>query len=116
MKWETIEMILNSAGLEGVSLDADGLEMAARRRTERTAEALSAQSERFVLLQELDTVVSLIQTLPFEVNLRKVQNIFYTLLQQVYPGMKERAKKEKKARAWVKVFRSLGEKLMVRVE
>ena len=116
LKWETIEMILNSAGLEGVSLDADGLEMAARRRTERTAEALSAQSERFVLLQELDTVVSLIQTLPFEVNLRKVQNIFYTLLQQVYPGMKERAKKEKKARAWVKVFRSLGEKLMVRVE
>jgi hypothetical protein len=50
------------------------------------------------------------------VNLRKVQNIFYTLLQQVYPGFQEKAKKEKKARSWVKVFRSLGEKLMVRVE
>ena len=60
--------------------------------------------------------MGLIQTLPFEVNLRKVQNSFYTLLQQVYPGFQERAKKEKKARAWVRVFRSLGEKLMVQVE
>jgi alpha-amylase/alpha-mannosidase (GH57 family) len=116
LKWETIETILNSAGLEGVSLDADGLEMAARRRTESTAEALTAKPESLALLQELDAVVSLIQTLPFEVNLRKVQNIFYTLLQQVYPGFQEKAKKEKKARSWVKVFRSLGEKLMVRVE
>jgi hypothetical protein len=61
-------------------------------------------------------MVSLIQTLPFEVNLRKVQDIYYALLQNVYPGFHERAKKEKKARSWVKVFRSLGEKLMVRVE
>lgn len=61
-------------------------------------------------------MVSLIQSLPFEVNLRKVQNIFYTLLQNIYPDMKERAKKDKKARSWVKVFRPLGEKLMIRVE
>jgi hypothetical protein len=113
---ETIEMILNSAGLEGVSLDAAGLEMAVRRRTERMAQALAAQSESFALLQALDSVVSLVQTLPFEVNLRKVQDIYYALLQNVYPGFQEKAKKEKKARSWVKVFRSLGEKLMVRVE
>jgi hypothetical protein len=116
LKLETIETILNSAGLEGVSLDAAGLEMAVRRRAERTAEALAAQSQSFALLQELDSVVSLIQALPFEVNLRKVQNIFYTLLQNVYPGLKEKAKKDKKARSWVKVFKPLGEKLMVRVE
>ena len=29
---------------------------------------------------------------------------------------KKRSKKDKKARSWVKVFRTLGEKLMVRVE
>jgi len=118
LRLETIEMILilNSAGLEGVSLDAAGLEMAVRRRTERMAQALAAQSESFALLQALDSVVSLVQTLPFEVNLRKVQDIYYALLQNVYPGFQEKAKKEKKARSWVKVFRSLGEKLMVRVE
>lgn len=116
LRLETIETILNSAGLEGVSLDAAGLEMAVRRRAERAAEALAAQPQSFALLQELDSVVSLIQALPFEVNLRKVQNIFYTLLQNVYPGLKEKAKKDKKARSWVKVFKPLGEKLMVRVE
>jgi len=116
LKLETIEAILNSAGLEGVSLDAAGLEMAVRRRAEAAAEALAAQSQSFALLQELDSVVSLIQALPFEVNLRKVQDLFCMLLQNVFPRFKERSKKEKKARSWVKVFRTLGEKLMVRVE
>jgi alpha-amylase/alpha-mannosidase (GH57 family) len=116
LRLETIEMILNSAGLEGVSLDAAGLEMAVRRRAERMAEALVARSESVALLQALDSVVSFLQTLPFEVNLRKVQDTYYALLKKVYPGFQERAKKEKKARNWVKVFRSLGEKLMVRVE
>lgn len=116
LRLETIEAILNSAGLEGVSLDAAGIEMAVRRRAERTAEGLAAQSESLALLQELDSVVSLVQALPFEVNLRKVQNIFYALLQNAYPGLKQRGKKYKKARTWVKVFKPLGEKLMVRVE
>jgi alpha-amylase/alpha-mannosidase (GH57 family) len=116
LRLETIEAILNSAALEGVTLDAAGLEMAVRRRAERTAEALAGQPKSFAHLQELDSVVSLIQSLPFEVNLRKVQNIFYTLLQDVYSDIKERAKKDKKARSWAKVFGPLGEKLMIRVE
>lgn len=116
LKPQTVGMILNAAGMEGVSLDAAGLEMAVRRRAEQTAEDFSGRPGSLALLQKLDGVVSLIQTLPFDVNLRRVQNIFYTLLQQVYPGFQERAKKEKKARTWVKVFRSLGEKLRVRVE
>jgi alpha-amylase/alpha-mannosidase (GH57 family) len=116
MRLGTIEMILNSAELEGVSLNTSGLEMAARRRTERMAQALGAQSESLTLLRELDSLVGLIVKLPFEVNLRKVQDIYYALLKNIYPEFQERAGKEKKARSWVKVFRSLGEKLMVRVE
>jgi predicted ArsR family transcriptional regulator len=112
---ESIEMILNSARLEGVALDAEGLEMAVRRKTERMAEAVAAQTESLTLLQKLDSVVSLVKRLPFEVNLRKVQNTYYGLLQNVYPVFQGRAKKEKKARNWMKVFRSLGEKLMFRV-
>jgi alpha-amylase/alpha-mannosidase (GH57 family) len=116
LKLERVEVILNSAELEGVSLDTAGLEMTVRRRTERMTEALAAQPGSFALLQELDSVVGLIKTLPFEVNLRKVQNTYYSLVRSAYPELQVRAKKEKKARQWVKVFRSLGEKLMVRVE
>jgi len=112
---DTIEAILNSAELEGVALDTPDLEMAARRRTERTAEALAARPENLPLLEEFEAVVSLIKALPFEVNLRKVQDIYYHLSQHVYPGLREKAGKEKEAQDWVKVFESLGEKLMVRV-
>jgi alpha-amylase/alpha-mannosidase (GH57 family) len=116
LRLETIEMILTSAELEGVSLDTAGLEMAARRKTERMAEALAAQSKSLTLLRELDSLVGLLVKLPFEVSLRKVQDIYYALLQNIYPEFQNRVKKQKKARSWVEVFRSLGEKLMVRVE
>ena len=116
LRLDMIEMLLNSAGLEGVSLDATGLEMAARRRTERMAEALAAQPGSLVLLRELDSVAGLIERLPFEVNLRRAQDIYYALLQNVYPELRDKSRKDKKSREWLKVFRSLGEKLMVRVE
>jgi alpha-amylase/alpha-mannosidase (GH57 family) len=116
LRLETIERVLNAAELEGVPLNTAGLEMAARRRTERMAGSLAAQPKNVAFLRELDSVVDLIVKLPFEVNLRKVQDIYYALLQNFYPEFKERAKKEKEARHWINVFRSLGEKLMVRVE
>lgn len=115
-KLGTVEILLNSAGLEGVSLDAEGLEMAVRRKTERMAETFAARPNTLPLLQELDALVALSKTLPFEVNLRKVQNIFFSLLQQTYPAFQKRAARERKARDWVRVFRLLGEKLMVRVD
>jgi alpha-amylase/alpha-mannosidase (GH57 family) len=116
LRLETIERVLNAAELEGVPLNTAGLEMAARRRTERMAGSLAAQPKNVAFLRELDSVVDLIVKLPFEVNLRKVQDIYYALLQNFYPEFKERATKEKEARHWINVFRSLGEKLIVRVE
>ena len=115
LRLDTIKMILNSAEMEGVGLDASNLEMAVRRRVERIGAALAARPKSLPLLRELDTVAGLVVRLPFEVNLRKVQDTYYALLQNAYPGFQGRAVKEKKARSWVKVFRLLGEKLMVRV-
>jgi alpha-amylase/alpha-mannosidase (GH57 family) len=116
LKLETIETILNSAALEGVPLDAAGLEMTVRRRMERMAEVFASQPGSLTLLRSLDSVMSLVKTLPFDVNLRRVQNTYYSLVKSVCPGFQARAKREKKARTWMKAFRSLGEKLMVRVE
>ena len=116
LRLETIEMILDTAGLEGLSLDAESLEMPVMRRMELAAEALAAQPKSVAALRELDSVAGLIGKLPFEVNLRKVQDIYYSLLQSVYPGFRDRGKKDRKFREWVKVFRSLGEKLMVKAD
>jgi len=116
LKLETIYSLLNSAELEGVPLDAAGLEMAARRRIERTAEAFETLPESLCLLQDLYALANLLNTLPFEVNIRKVQDIYFRLFQNVYPDFAQRAKKDEEAQNWLKLFRSLGEKLMVRVE
>jgi hypothetical protein len=116
LKMETIETLLSSAALEGVSLDAAGLEMSVRRRAERMAEGFAGQSKSIALLKELDSLAGLIVKLPFEVNLRKVQDTYYLLLQNTYPDFREKSRKDRKSREWVKVFKALGEKLMICVE
>jgi alpha-amylase/alpha-mannosidase (GH57 family) len=114
LKMDLIDSLLNNAEMEGITFDA-ATEMSIRRRMERIAEALMAKPDDLRLLKELAAVADLLKTLLFEVNLRKVQNVYYSLLQKVYPGFREKAKKGKKDREWLEVFRSLGEKLMVRV-
>jgi alpha-amylase/alpha-mannosidase (GH57 family) len=112
---DSIVSLLEVANLEGVSLDAATVEMAVRRRLEGMAEEFREKPEDYSLLQALDTVTSLLKDLPFEVNLRKIQNLFYTVLQTAYPEFQKKAEKEETAREWVRLFTSLGEKLYVRV-
>ena len=55
--------------------------------------------------------------LPFEVNLWKVQNIFYEQLQTTYPDFRQRASRgQKDAQDWVESFMALGEKLAIHVD
>jgi alpha-amylase/alpha-mannosidase (GH57 family) len=112
---DSIVSLIELADLEGVSLDAETLEMAVRRRIEGMAEEFHEKPEDYSLLQALDTVTGLVNELSFEVNLRNVQNLFYAVLQTAYPEFQKRAGKEEAAREWVRLFTSLGEKLYVRV-
>jgi alpha-amylase/alpha-mannosidase (GH57 family) len=112
---DSIVSLLEVANIEGVSLDAATVEMAARRRLEGMAEEFCERPEDYSLLQGLDTMTGLLTDLPFEVNLRKIQNVFYTMLQTAYPEFQKKAEKEEASREWVRLFTSLGEKLYVRV-
>jgi alpha-amylase/alpha-mannosidase (GH57 family) len=112
---DSIVSLIGLANLEGVSLDAETLEMAVRRRVEGMAEEFAAKPEDYSLLKALDTVTGLVNDLSFDVNLRNVQNLFYAMLQTAYPEFQKKAEKEEEAREWVRVFTSLGEKLYVKV-
>jgi hypothetical protein len=69
------------------------------------------------VLQKLEAGVSISSSLPFQVNLWKVQNFFYDLLQTVYAEFKTKADQgDKRAQQWVNCFTALGEKLSVRIE
>jgi hypothetical protein len=67
-------------------------------------------------LQALNNAVSVIDGLPFSVNLWKVQNRFYEMLQHIYPKM--RATKESgdpTGDAWLTSFAELGHRLRIKL-
>ena len=112
---DRIRGLLETAWLEGVSVDAATLEFAYRHNLERLAERLASDPSENQL-KKLDTAVSIIQILPFPVDLWKIQNSYYRLLENVYPKMqREKEQGDKAAETWLKDIRALGQKLAVKV-
>ncbi len=113
---ERVSALLETATVEGVALDHDTLEFAYRHNLERMTERLSEEPTE-AALRRLDTAASLVHTLPFRVDLWKVQNVHYRLFETVYP--KKRAQSERGdelAQAWVNCFEALGRKLGIKVK
>ncbi len=114
--FERIGRLLQDAQVAKVALDAPTLEHTLRKSLERMAEQFLAQPCARPLLNKLEAAVSLARSLPFEMNLWKVQNICYDILQNVYPGFQAKAEQgDEGAKEWLRVFTALGEKLSVRV-
>jgi alpha-amylase/alpha-mannosidase (GH57 family) len=114
---ELIEALLDESRSQGISLDEDTLEYALRGSLERMVDRLIASPTDLETLKKLDEAVGMLPSLPFQVNLWKVQNVFYDLLQTVYPGLREKADQgDGKARKWVRHFSTLGKRLSIRVE
>jgi hypothetical protein len=113
---ENILSLLEKAHMNGIDLDATTLEITIRRRLERMVERLLETPSDMVLLDQVETIADILQIFPFELNLRKVQNVVYDILLAYYPDFLKRAGKEDKtAQNWVKLFRSIGDKLAVQV-
>jgi alpha-amylase/alpha-mannosidase (GH57 family) len=112
---ERVQTLLEAAKLEGVGLDTATLEFAYRHKLERMTERLIV-SPTVDLLQQLDNAVSLIRALPFRVDLWKIQNGYYRLLENIYPVMqRQKEQGDKAAQAWLSTFNRLGRKLAVKV-
>jgi alpha-amylase/alpha-mannosidase (GH57 family) len=114
---DNINNLLEEVRVLHVELDAASLEYALRQTLERLALEFRDHLARLDYLRRLDAALTLAGELPFEVNLRKVQNIYYEQLQTVYPQWRQRASQgEEGARTWVDHFVALGEKLAIQVD
>lgn len=112
-----IQTLLEEARHENVALDVATLSYALKSTMERLADRLSASPTDRTLLGQLEAAATLACSLPFEVDLRKVQNSYYGTLRSVYNGLREKAKKgDEAAGVWILQFTSLGEKLSIRVD
>lgn len=99
----------------GLHLDTEDLGYRLQQTMERIAARVQADPTEEALLERLDAVVTLVRTLPMEVNLWRVQNVYYGLMEVLHPDMRARAEGgEERARIWVGRMAGLGEKLMVR--
>lgn len=108
---ERIRSLLDAARRERVTLDGAGLSYALNPRIESVIEHLQAEPAELSRLERLEAVIDMARSLPFEVNLWKVQNRYYRMLQQVRPGFLARG--DEQARAWLAHFDRLGEKLRI---
>jgi alpha-amylase/alpha-mannosidase (GH57 family) len=113
---QLIRSLLEEARLLAEGLEGAGLEYALRKAVESLAEKFRRDPHDFISLQQLEEAVALSVDLSFEVNLWKVQNIYYEMLHSVYPQWRQRLEQgQEESRAWVEHFIALGEKLSIRV-
>jgi hypothetical protein len=110
-----VRSLLETAMLEGVAVDAATLEFAYRQNLERLVDRLMTDPAE-VPLRQLDTAASVIEFLPFTVDLWKIQNAYYGLLDSVYANVRRRKDSgDELAKAWSDRFEALGRKLGVKI-
>jgi hypothetical protein len=120
----TIETLLNEAQSEHVPLDSAGLSYTLRRALDRSFARLLQAPTALDLLMKLTAEIETVRKLPFEVNLWKVQNAYYELLENVYPTIAAQAAAgestssdrndslwSEESAAWIEYFERLGEML-----
>jgi hypothetical protein len=114
---DQVQAILQAVATWHVELDTAGLGYALEQTIETLAEQFGAEPGELGGLQRLDTVTRLARFLPFEVSLWKAQNVYYDILEVVYPDFKARAEQgDEGAQEWLRHFVSLGHGLSVHVE
>jgi hypothetical protein len=112
-----LSALLEDSRTAHLTLDAMALQPPIRQGLTRLATRLAATPSNLALLQTLADAVALVRTLPFDVDLWKVQNVFYLLCHTVYPTFRHSADQgDAPARLWVHHFRALGDLLSVWVE
>ncbi len=107
--------LLESAHLEGVSLDTAVLELAYRRSLESLAQAASANPAGSDL-EQFHHAMSALPRLPFSVDLWRVQNLYYRMLTEEYPRRLAAQKRgDEHARRWIELFRGIGDTLRIKI-
>jgi hypothetical protein len=116
LDFDAIRDLVEDTQMAGIDLYATRLEITIRRRMERMAESLSETPGDLALLQQVEALADSLRIFPFDVNLRKVQNLIYDIMLAEYPDYAKRAEmRNETALKWVELFRSIGDNLDILV-
>jgi alpha-amylase/alpha-mannosidase (GH57 family) len=110
-----IHRLLEQAEAADIELDGEALGFTLRNTINRLAADWYTEPEEPARLQILQQAVDLARSLPFWVDLWKAQNVYYEILQNTYPRMRDRTRENQDGGPdWTKEFLDLGELLRVR--
>lgn len=113
---DQIQSLFEEARTVNVKLDRAGAGYVLQHRIQQLAERFRERSGDLSLLRRLEAKVRLARAQYLQVQLWKAQNIYYEMLQTIYPDVKKRAEQgDESAKAWADTFISLGEELGIRV-
>jgi alpha-amylase/alpha-mannosidase (GH57 family) len=113
---EHVRALLAEGARLQVDLDRAGLARTLEQSLSRLARLAGEMPADLSVLRHLEGTVTLVDDLPFDVDLWDVQNVFYGMTQRVWPArrMEERAG-HPEVQAWCHIFRSLGAALGMRI-
>mgnify|MGYP007126163767 CR=1 FL=1 len=114
-EWQRIGEVVEEASLWQAELDQAGLGYVLQKTLEGMAADFQREPKDLAQLDQLVTAVTFALSLPFEVVLWKVQNVYYEILNSLYPLMKQESQHDSLTAQWVQAFETLGERLAVRV-
>jgi hypothetical protein len=113
---ERIKSLLDETQTWKVELDSEGLSYFLQHTLEQMIARLVDTPEDMNLLKELLAAMEITRSVPFTVDLWKVQNLYHEMLQSTYPEIQKRVERQDEAaKAWLAEFNSLGKQLSIRV-
>jgi alpha-amylase/alpha-mannosidase (GH57 family) len=115
LELERIRSLLEEAQASKIELDAETLGFTLKNAIGRLAADLFTEPEDLSRLRSLQKAAELARSLPFWVDLWKAQNVYYEILQSVFPKIQKQVSEGGKGDPeWIREFLALGELLMVR--
>jgi alpha-amylase/alpha-mannosidase (GH57 family) len=113
---ERISSLLDETETWQVELDTEGLSYRLQQTLERMMAKLADNPDDIASLKELLATAEMTRSVPFPVDLWKVQNLYHEMLQVTYPELQKRAQRgDESAAEWLEQFVSLGQQLCIRV-
>lgn len=100
-----------------IPLDDPLISFTIQRALERLAQEFRERPDDVDTLNDLAQLAAAAKSLPFEIDRWKVQDMFYEMVQNLYPARVDRARAgDADAEQWVQLFSAVGEQLAVAVE
>ncbi len=107
---DKVSALLQEAKDARVSLDTPGLAYTIQKNIGRACEHLWADPEDLSQLASFESLIRLVRSLPFDIDLWNAQNHLCELLQRVYPEMKRRSNDgDESVHDWLVAFKNTSE-------